>query len=134
MESKFIRLPLRIDWSELDLFGHVNNVSFFKYIQAGRLNYWEKIGLTKFYEEQKLGPLLASAHVDFKMPLYYPGNIIVQTRMEFIKNSSFSFFHQILNDRNEIAAEGKDVMVMFDFNRQEKIPFPESLKKAVEEL
>jgi len=34
------KLPIRIDWSEMDLFGHVNNVMYFKYIQASRVNYW----------------------------------------------------------------------------------------------
>jgi acyl-CoA thioester hydrolase len=28
-----VKLQLRLDWSELDYFGHVNNVSFFKYIR-----------------------------------------------------------------------------------------------------
>ncbi len=30
---------IRIDWSELDLFGHVNNVTFFKYIKQLVCNY-----------------------------------------------------------------------------------------------
>ena len=29
-------LTLRIDWSELDLLGHVNNVAISRYFQAGR--------------------------------------------------------------------------------------------------
>ena len=28
------QITLRIDWSELDLFGHVNNVAFHKYAQT----------------------------------------------------------------------------------------------------
>ncbi len=38
-------ISLRIDWSELDVFGHVNNVAFNKYAQAARLNYVDTIGL-----------------------------------------------------------------------------------------
>ncbi|GIV28450.1 MAG: hypothetical protein KatS3mg027_2264 [Bacteroidia bacterium] len=56
IENFNIALKLRIDWSELDYFGHVNNVSFFKYIQAGRVNYWEKIGLIEYYKQHKIGP------------------------------------------------------------------------------
>lgn len=34
-------LNLRIDWSELDLFGHVNNVMYAKYMQASRVHFME---------------------------------------------------------------------------------------------
>lgn len=47
-------LQLRIDWSELDYFQHVNNVAFFKYIQASRVNYWDIIGLSKMHLDSKI--------------------------------------------------------------------------------
>ena len=46
-------LQLRLDWSEMDLFGHINNVSYFKYIQASRVHYWEQSGISKLFEEKK---------------------------------------------------------------------------------
>lgn len=64
-----LKLELRIDWSELDYFGHVNNVSFFKYIQASRVNYWDHIGLTQYHLESNIGPILASSKCDFKEAL-----------------------------------------------------------------
>jgi acyl-CoA thioester hydrolase len=129
-----VSLDVRIDWSEMDLFGHVNNVMYFKYIQASRVNYWEAIGLNAMIQEQKKGPILASANCSFLKQLHFPGTIRVQCRMEFIKNSSFGFHHQILNENGEVAAEAHDVMVMFDFNRNEKIAFPPELRKKVNEI
>jgi acyl-CoA thioester hydrolase len=78
--------------------------------------------------------MLASANFSFRKPLFYPGNIVVKTRMEFIKNTSFGFQHIMLDEKEEIAMEAHDVMVMFDFNTNEKINFPENLKIAVEKL
>ena len=129
-----VTLELRIDWSELDYFGHVNNVSFFKYIQASRVNYWDTIGLTESHRATNIGPMLASCKCDFKRPLHYPGQIRILSRVEFIKNSSFGFCHQIINEKGEIAAEAQDVMVMFDFNRNEKVTFPKELREKIEIL
>lgn len=129
-----VELKLRIDWSELDYFGHVNNVSFFKYIQASRVHYWDKIGLTKSHKETNIGPLLASCQCDFKQPLYYPGEISILSRVEFIKNTSFSICHRIINNKGQIAAEAQDIMVMFDFNKNEKTPFPKVLKDKIKEI
>ncbi|GCD76961.1 thioesterase [Thermaurantimonas aggregans] len=129
-----VELILRIDWSELDYFGHVNNVSFFKYIQASRVNYWDKIGLTEFHRKTNIGPMLASCKCDFKQPLFYPGQIKILSRVDFIKNTSFSICHRIIDDKGQIAAEAQDIMVMFDFNQNKKIAFPDDLKKKIERL
>jgi acyl-CoA thioester hydrolase len=127
-----VKLQLRIDWSEMDLFGHVNNVAYFKYIQASRVNYWEISGLSLLFDENKIGPILLSTGCQFIKPLFYPGNIIVECRIEFIKNTSFGIHHRILNEQNEIAAEAHDVIVMFDFNKNEKVPVSDEFRRAVE--
>lgn len=129
-----VKLSLRIDWSELDYFGHVNNVSFFKYIQASRVNYWDKIGITKAHQETNIGPMLVSCKCDFKQPLFYPGEITIFARIEYIKNTSFSICHRIVNNKGEVAAEAQDIIVMFDFNRNEKVNFPKELKENIEKL
>jgi acyl-CoA thioester hydrolase len=129
-----IKLSLRLDWSEMDLFGHINNVMYFKYIQASRVYYWETMGIAKDFNTNKIGPILASTQCNFLKPLHYPSNIIIQARMEFIKNTSFGIEHQILNEQGEIAAVANDVIVMYDFNKNEKVIFADELKKYVEEI
>lgn len=129
-----VTLQLRIDWSELDYFGHVNNVSFFKYVQAARVNYWETVGINAIHLETKVGPMLASCKCDFKLPLFFPGQVTVHSRIEFIKNTSFGIHHRLINDKDEMVAEAHDVMVMFDFASNEKVPFPKELRERIEEL
>ncbi len=132
MKKKSLKLSLRIDWSDMDLFGHVNNVSYFRYIQAGRVNYWDSCNMEKFATNSRSGAILLSTSCQFIKPLHYPGNIIVETSVEFIKTSSFGICHKIYNDQNEVAAEAHDVLVMFDYTKNEKVPIPEDFRKAVE--
>lgn len=129
-----VKLDLRIDWSELDYFGHVNNVSFFKYIQASRVHYWDQIGLTQSHRDTGIGPMLASCKCDFKQPLFYPGHVSIVSRVEFIKNTSFGIGHKLVNSANETVAEAHDIMVMFDFNTNEKVMFPQTLRNQIEIL
>ncbi len=126
-----VKLPLRIDWSEMDLFGHVNNVAYFKYIQASRVNYWELTGLAASFSETKIGPILLSTSCNFIKPLYYPGNIVIAAKMEFMKNTSFGIHHQVLNEQGEVVAEAHDVIVNFDFNKNEKAPISVAFRVAV---
>jgi acyl-CoA thioester hydrolase len=118
-----VKLTLRIDWSELDYFEHVNNVMFYKYIQSARVNFWDQFGMRTYHLEEKIGPILASCNCNFKKPLYFPGNVHIHSRLAFIKNTSFSFQHVLVDDAGDIAADAQDVMVMYDFNKNTKSLF-----------
>ncbi len=129
-----VKLQLRIDWSEMDLFGHVNNVTYFKYIQASRVNYWEVSGLAASFADTRIGPILLSTSCQFMKPLFYPGNVIIEATIPFIKNTSFGIHHRILNEQNEIAAEAHDVIVMFDFKKNEKVVVPDEFRNEAEKI
>jgi acyl-CoA thioester hydrolase len=134
-ETNFpLTLVLRIDWSELDLFGHVNNVMFMKYVQAARVNYWEHSGIYSELQENKIGPMLASASFQFKKQLMYPGNVTIRSGMEYIKNTSFSIHHKLYDDQGDLVAEAQDVIVMFDFNKNEKTAVPQVMRDAAEKI
>lgn len=126
-----LSLELRIDWSDLDTYKHVNNVMFMKYQQSGRVNFWEASGFYDMHVNTNRGPMLVSTHCDFRKPLFYPGKAIVKTRVAFIKNSSFGLEHVILNEKGELCAEGKDVAVCYDFNTNETFRIPDGLRELM---
>lgn len=129
-----VSLQLRIDWSELDYFGHVNNVSYFKYIQAARVYYWEQIGLNKFHKENNIGPMLVSCKCDFKRPLFFPGTVTLVSSVNFIKNTSFGIRHRLFDAQNELVAEAEDIIVLFDFTTHTKQSIPDTLRNTIEHL
>ncbi|HKL36297.1 MAG TPA: thioesterase family protein [Salegentibacter sp.] len=133
-ESYKLEIQLRIDWSDLDMYKHVNNISFMRYMQSGRVNFWEASGIYKMYENSNMGTMLVSTHCDFKNSLYYPGKAIVKTKLDFIKNSSFGLKHLILDEANEICAEGKDVVVCYDFDKDKPFRIPQDLREKLSEF
>ncbi len=133
-ESDFkLALKLRIDWSEMDTYQHVNNVNFMKYMQSARVQFWEVSGLAKMYENTKKGPMLVSTKCDFKNPLFFPGNVVVKTKVEFIKNTSFGLYHKLYNDEGVLCAEGHDVAVCFDFNQNQTFLITKDLRETMEQ-
>ncbi len=127
-----LSLELRIDWSDLDMYKHVNNLTFIKFMQSGRVNFWEATGLSRIYEETNRGPMLVSTHCDFKKSLYYPGKAIIKTKLAYLKNSSFAVDHIILNENGELCAEGRDVAVCYDFNIGKTYSIPDDLKQIMQ--
>ena len=78
--------------------------------------------------------MLAATSCQFRKPLFYPGNITIEAGMYEIRNTSFTLRHRILNEQGELAAEAEDVIVMYNFQTNEKVKFPEDLLKNVEAL
>ena len=129
-----VSLRLRLDWSELDLYGHINNVAYFKYLQASRINYWEQIGIESLHESDGIGPMLAATHCDFRKPLHYPGDISIKASITEMGNTSFHIAHRIFDSEGVLAAEGYDVIVLFNYRKGAKEPIPQTLRTIVEAL
>ena len=134
MNNFSIKLEIRIDWSEIDLFGHVNNVAISKYIQSARVNYLESIGLMQLQSETKIGPILASTNCQFLKTLFYPGQITIYSKVDFIKNTSFKVKHVMYDEKNQICVEAQDIIVFFDFNKNTKLPIPNEIRERMEKL
>lgn len=124
-------LKLRIDWSELDLFGHVNNVMYAKYMQAARVHFMEELGIMKSYQEQKIGFMVAATSVIYLKPLFYPGEVLIRTHVKEVKNTSFILMHEIYDSKSQLASTGEDVIVYFDFNRNEKLQLGAAVLKQL---
>jgi acyl-CoA thioester hydrolase len=127
------KIEIRLDWSELDVLGHINNVMYFKYLQAARVAYSEMIGLY-LKSPEGMGFILADTRCSFKQPLYFPGSITVRTSVAFLKNTSIGLYHQIINEKGGIAAEGQDVIVLYNFTKGIKTEIPADLRKRIEKL
>jgi acyl-CoA thioester hydrolase len=107
---------------------------YFKYIQAARVHYWESLGFDESHKTTGIGPTLAAASCQFIKPLFYPGNVIIRTKVSFIKTTSFGLQHQLLNDQGILVATAEDVIVMYNFQTQTKTPISEKLRQKIEAL
>lgn len=126
------KFELRIDWSEIDQFGHVNNLAILKYVQSARVNLLEQMELMQLQAEKRMGPILASMNSQFRKPLFYPGKVSVVSKVNWIKNTSFSIQHEVLNENGESAAEIQDIIVFYDFLKNIKANLPVDIKKRIE--
>jgi acyl-CoA thioester hydrolase len=129
-----LKIELRIDWSDIDLFGHVNNIAILRYVQAARVNYLEAVGLMQSQAETGIGPILASTSCQFRKPMFYPGHVTVYSTVDAIYNSSFKVRHAIYDKNDVVTADAHDIIVLFDFRHQKKLTIPDDLRERIEQL
>ena len=98
------------------------------------MNYWEAAGMEKLREVYGIGPMLAATTCDFKKPLHYPGTIIIRASVVEMRRTSFSILHRITDEEERLAAEGRDVIVLFNYRKGVKETIPADLRQLVETM
>jgi acyl-CoA thioester hydrolase len=122
-------------WGEMDSYRHVNNVVYFRYFENARLEYFRRMGWPEFERETGIGPILASTHARFRRALTYPDTIAITARLGTLGNDRFTLEHQIFSERlGEVATRGEATIVVFHYERGEKVKIPGELRQRIADL
>jgi acyl-CoA thioester hydrolase len=119
----------------MDSIGHVNNAIYFRYIESGRIAYFDAIDATAGLAGGGEGPILADIQCSFIGQLRYPAQIDIGTRTAKLGTKSFAVEAGIfLAGEDAPVATSKAVVVWFDYVNQRTAPLPDALRKRVTEL
>ncbi len=112
-----------VRFSDVDVYGHVNNVKYFEYYQEARLAFVFSLGREP--DEPSPGLVVARLDVDYKRPiLFRPEPYLVETWVTRIGGSSFDLACEI-RDRDLVLSRARAVMVSFDLDTQRSRPLSE---------
>ena len=122
-----------IRFVDVDAFGHVNNAHYLTYFEQARVKYFDDIVGWK-YDWSKQGIILARAEINFVMPVLFRDEAMIMTRCSRIGNKSFDLDYRMVKFENEkevLLADGKTVMVAFDYTTNQSIPIPDVWKQVL---
>ena len=137
-----ISTKISVQWGEMDAFNHVNNVVYIRWCETARIelfrNIWgdKGINMKEILEGSGVGPILANFNINYKIPISYPDNVIIKTRVAHIGNSSFNVEHQVFTEKmgNSVVAEASSVVVMLNYKTGEKFILDSSMKFKLEQF
>ena len=72
-----VRLVLPVQWGEMDAYGHVNNVVYFRWFESARMAYFARLGWPEVGRATGVGPILHSTRARFRAPLEWPDEVEV---------------------------------------------------------
>jgi acyl-CoA thioester hydrolase len=124
-----------VAWGEMDAFGHVNNIIYFRYFESARIAYLERIGGMDYMQATGIGPILASTQCRFRVPLTYPDVVYTGARIHTLEQDRFTMDYCVVSHNlQKVAAEGSGLIVMFDYKQNQKAPIPDVLRQRIEEV
>lgn len=117
------RLPIR--WGDMDAMGHVNNTTYFRYLETVRIDWVRSIGCQP--DPQGQGVVIVNAFCTFHKQLEYPGDIVVKMYVSDVGRTSFESWATIerTDDPGVVYAAGGATTVWVDFPAQKSAPLPD---------
>jgi acyl-CoA thioester hydrolase len=124
-------------WGEMDSYRHVNNVVYFRYFENARLEYFRRLDWPALEHDTGVGPILAATEARFRKALSYPDTIWIGAKIVnfSILSDRLMMQHRIVSQKlNAVATEGEGTIVTFHYQRGEKVPVPDELRRRIDQL
>ncbi len=135
LEGHPVVIALPVQWGDQDAFGHVNNTVYFRWFESSRIAYGDRMGLTRLYDDRKIGPILAAISCNYRRQLKHPDTVHIGARVARIGRSSLTMEHRIVSAALQtVVADGSSTIVTFDYAANRPVPVPDDLRKVVEHL
>ena len=123
------RIPIR--WGDMDAMAHVNNVSFFRFMEQARIEWYTEFGRGR--EQPGMDTVVVNVHCTFFRPLQYPGTVEIRTYAGAPGRSSFELRQEIrrTDDPETIYAAGGARVVWVDHQTGKSMALPDDIRAMI---
>jgi len=122
-------IPIR--WGDMDAMGHLNNTSYFRYLETVRVDWMNAVGAMP--NPQGEGPVIVNAFCNFYKQLEYPGDVRVKMYASDPGRTTFETWATMERTDNPglICAAGGATTIWVDFPKQKAMELPQWMRDIV---
>ena len=128
--AELIRVPMPVRWRDLDAFNHVNNSKYLSYLEEARLHWM--LGVPGQGMDDHVAPVVAAAQLNYRRPITWPAEVVIELFVERLGNTSLSIGHRIVDDEDGsvVYCDGNVVMVWIDRDSGRAAALPQAVRDA----
>ncbi|MDP7977386.1 acyl-CoA thioesterase [Bacillus sp. WLY-B-L8] len=133
-ESAFsFYIPVKVRFSETDMFGHMNNCVAFTYFELARIEFFKELGFMQewVHESSETMIVVADLQCNFLKQVFFDENLKVYVKAENIGNSSLDLHYMVKNEAGEICLVGRGAMVQASKKNGKGVPWSVEWKKRL---
>lgn len=128
----FCDMPTR--WMDNDVYGHVNNVTYYSYFDTVANRYLIELGGLDIHNAPIVGFVVESS-CQYHAPVAFPQALDAGMRVEHIGNRSVTYGIAIFKTGEDSAsAHGSFVHVFVDRQTNKAVPIPNDMRTALEAI
>jgi acyl-CoA thioester hydrolase len=122
-------IPIR--WGDMDAMGHVNNTSYFRYLEVIRIDWMRSVNAMP--DSNGFGPVIVNAFCNFHKQLEYPGDVHIKMFVSDPGRTTFESWVTLERaDRpGVIYAAGGATTIWVNFPTQKAAALPDWMRTIV---
>ncbi len=122
-------IPIR--WGDMDAMGHLNNGTYFRYLETIRIDWMHHIGCVP--DPQGEGPVIVNAFCNFYQQLVYPGNVLMKMYTSDPARTTFETWGTMerADAPGVICAAGGATTIWVNFPNQKAVELPQWMRDLV---
>ena len=123
-------VSISVRWRDMDAMGHVNNAKYVSYLEEARVRWM--LGVEGVSLSDRIAPVVAATNINYRLPIVWPNDIVVELFVERLGNSSVTIGHRIIDQQDEgkLYSDGNVVVVWMDTQTGKSAPLPEAVRAA----
>jgi acyl-CoA thioester hydrolase len=129
--------PIRVRFCETDANRHVNQVSYFVYIEQARMDYFTHLGLTDTVHNPFNTRTLIAADLtcEYLAPAFFGQTLHVHARVTRIGRSSLGMEYALVDpEARRLVAMARGGLVFFDHEAGRTTPLTAAVREAIARL
>ena len=128
--KQLARVSISVRWRDMDSMGHVNNAKYVSYLEEARVRWM--LGVEGVSLSDRIAPVVAATNINYRLPIVWPNDIVVELFVERLGNSSVTIGHRIIDQQDEgkLYSDGNVVVVWMDTQTGKSAPLPEAVRAA----
>jgi acyl-CoA thioester hydrolase len=124
-------LPIGTRWMDNDVYGHINNVTYYSYFDTVANHYLITEGGLDIHASPVIA-LVVESTCSYHAPLAYPDQLRAGLRVDRLSTRSVTYGIAIFNDTDDnAAARGHFVHVFVDRVTRRAVPMPDPIRAAL---
>ena len=132
-KKKFVyEVTIPIRWGDMDAMGHLNNTSYFRYMETVRIDWMRSAHCMP--DEKGEGPVIVNAFCNFYKQLEYPGDVLIKMYVSDPARTTFETWATMerADAPGVVCAAGGATTIWVDFPAQKALPLPAWVRELVE--
>lgn len=126
--------PITTRWHDNDVYGHVNNVTYYSFFDSAVNTYLIEVGGLDIHNGEVVG-FVVSSSCDYFASIAFPERIEIGLRVGKLGNSSVQYELAVFKvGEDEACAAGRFVHVFVDRQSNRPVSIPDGLRRALSDL
>jgi len=122
---------IAVRWGDMDAMGHVNNATYFRYMETARIDWFRSIGCVP--DAQGEGPVIVNAFCNFYRQFEYPDEVLLKMYVSDPGRTTFESWATMekVAEPGVVCAAGGATTIWVNFPQQKAVGLSDWIRAIV---